>query len=208
MLLSLTKHPTGGLACHGKGAQATFHCILSTRHWILPRLPNHSLLHTAFAQDLWSPESSSPPVLSHSFSSRSFVGTPTTPALSAESCGSSYCDEFDESFLSGTVVLTIHEANHLPSAGFLKTNKYNPYVRIVVNGTKARRTSAVKNNQNPIWEETFDVELVRALRVMSRDEFGGGGGRPRGMSKAAAAAVTAGWAARSPGVPLGAHRSC
>jgi Ca2+-dependent lipid-binding protein len=67
---------------------------------------------------------------------------------------------------SGVLRLTIHECRDLVSA----SEKINPYVRIIVNGSEKHRSSIVKNKKNPKFEDPYEIVALDKTTFFIRAE--------------------------------------
>eukprot|EP00667_Euglena_gracilis_P001772 EG_transcript_1770 len=69
--------------------------------------------------------------------------------------------EVDDTWLCGSLFLTIHSAQDLPILHHVrKYDKPSAYVRIHVDGLKGQRTRKQRFSQNPVWTEQFTVHLL------------------------------------------------
>lgn len=69
--------------------------------------------------------------------------------------------------MHGDIIVTVHQAQGLPKTDF--TGSTDPYVRVWINGKKSIKTTTVQKNQNPVWEQKFDIPVAGDIHTISFD---------------------------------------
>eukprot|EP00668_Euglena_longa_P018851 GGOE01023498.1.p1 GENE.GGOE01023498.1~~GGOE01023498.1.p1 ORF type:complete len:471 (+),score=79.69 GGOE01023498.1:170-1582(+) len=93
-----------------------------------------------------------------SFSNSAASGPPLPPPIMRKTPRR---PEVDDTWLCGSLFLTIHSAQNLPNLHHIRRyDKPSSYVRIMVDGLKGQRTRKQRFSQNPVWTEQFTVHLL------------------------------------------------
>ncbi|KAI7858362.1 C2 domain-containing protein [Circinella umbellata] len=78
---------------------------------------------------------------------------------------------------AGVLQVTLHEGKDLKNQDFLGKN--DPYVELWLDDDYKQRSSEIKNNNNPVWNETFIFNIPKGssdkklyLKVLDKDLVG------------------------------------
>ncbi|KAI9279001.1 C2 domain-containing protein [Phascolomyces articulosus] len=78
---------------------------------------------------------------------------------------------------SGVLSVTLHEGKNLKNQDFMGKN--DPYVELWLDDDYKQRSSEIKNNNNPVWNETFIFNITKGssdkklyVKVLDKDLVG------------------------------------
>lgn len=87
-------------------------------------------------------------------------------------CNLPNLDTFSETVRQGLVTLNIRQAVPKLQASMSNRITSDPYVSVVLRGATVARTTVIRNNQDPVWEEHFTVHVahkVAAIQLVVKD---------------------------------------